>query len=98
MTRKPWTVVPKGLGGEGGSSGKVLFVRGYMDAGFMRIHYATCLFLGGFCLMYNKYFLKIPKKFKQKLSEFLLYLLNMLANGDSSGVGAFCQVEPAAQG
>lgn len=56
------------------------------------------LFLGGFCLMYNKYFLKILKKFKQKLSEFLLYLLNMLANGDSSGVGAFCQVEPAAQG
>ena len=57
------------------------------------------LFLGGFCLMYNKYFLNILKKIKKKrLSECLLYLLNMLANGDSSGVGAFCQVEPAAQG
>lgn len=40
MTRKLWTVVPKrlGVGGEGGSSGKVLFASGYMDAGFIRIH------------------------------------------------------------
>ena len=38
MTRKPWTVVPKGLGGDGGSSGKVLFGSGYMDTDFIRIH------------------------------------------------------------
>ena len=39
MTRKPWTVVPKGLGGgEGGSSGKALFGSGYKDTGFIRIH------------------------------------------------------------
>ena len=49
--------------------------------------------------MYNK-LKKILKKIKKikRLSECLLYLLNMLANGDSSGVGAFCHVEPAAHG